>query len=42
MTGNRDPAGLAFLRDECGARFMQFIPIVARAIPETFTVAGGG
>ena len=25
----------AFLRDECGARFMQFIPIVERAAPQT-------
>jgi uncharacterized protein len=31
-----------FLRDECGARFMQFIPIVERATPETIGVATQG
>ena len=31
-----------FLRDECDARFMQFIPIVERATPETFPVANEG
>ena len=31
-----------FLRDECGAEFMQFIPIVERATPETFAVANAG
>jgi uncharacterized protein len=32
----------AFLRDECGARFMQFIPIVERATPDTLAVANAG
>ena len=32
----------AFLRDDCGAQFMQFIPIVERATPETLTVANAG
>jgi uncharacterized protein len=31
-----------FLRDECGARFMQFIPIVERATAETLPVANEG
>ena len=31
-----------FLRDECGARFMQFIPIVERATPDTLPVANEG
>jgi len=31
-----------FLRDECGARFMQFIPIVERATPETIEAANAG
>jgi len=31
-----------FLREECGARFMQFIPIVERATPETFPAANAG
>ena len=31
-----------FLRDECGARFMQFIPIVERATPQTLPVANAG
>ncbi|MGE5292956.1 MAG: SPASM domain-containing protein [Micromonosporaceae bacterium] len=31
-----------FLRDECGARFMQFIPIVERATPETLGAANAG
>jgi uncharacterized protein len=30
----------AFLRDECGARFMQFIPVVERATEQTLAVAG--
>jgi uncharacterized protein len=32
----------AFLRDECGARFMQFIPIVERASEQTLTAANAG
>ncbi len=32
----------AFLRDDCGARFMQFIPIVERATPETLAAANAG
>jgi len=31
-----------FLRDECGAQFMQFIPIVERATPETLAAANIG
>ena len=31
-----------FLRDECGARFMQFIPIVERTTPELLPVANEG
>jgi len=31
-----------FLRDECGAQFMQFIPIVERATPETLAAANEG
>ena len=31
-----------FLRDECGARFMQFIPIVERATPQTLSIANEG
>ncbi len=31
-----------FLRDGCGARFMQFIPIVERATAETFAAANAG
>ena len=31
-----------FLRDECGARFMQFIPIIERATPDTLPVANEG
>jgi uncharacterized protein len=31
-----------FLRDACGARFMQFIPIVERATPETLPIANTG
>jgi len=31
-----------FLRDECGATFMQFIPIVERATPETLAAANIG
>ncbi len=31
-----------FLRDECGATFMQFIPIVERATPETLAAANAG
>jgi serine-type anaerobic sulfatase-maturating enzyme len=32
----------AFLRDECGARFMQFIPIVERATEQTLAAANAG
>jgi uncharacterized protein len=32
----------AFLRDECGARFMQFIPIVERATGQTLAAANAG
>jgi Iron-sulfur cluster-binding domain len=31
-----------FLRDECGARFMQFIPIIERATPQTLPMANAG
>ena len=31
-----------FLRDELGATFIQFIPIVERATPETFEIADAG
>ena len=31
-----------FLRDDCGARFMQFIPIVERASPQTLAAANAG
>src|SRR3990172_7918881 len=31
-----------FLRDECGARFMQFIPIVERATAQTLPIANEG
>jgi uncharacterized protein len=31
-----------FLRDDCGARYMQFIPIVERATPETLPIANAG
>lgn len=31
-----------FLRDGCGARFMQFIPIVERATPDTLPIANEG
>ena len=31
-----------FLRDELGAGFIQFIPIIERATPETFEVADTG
>ena len=31
-----------FLRDECGARFMQFIPIVERTTPDLLPVANDG
>lgn len=31
-----------FLRDDCGARFIQFIPIVERATAQTLTVADAG
>ena len=31
-----------FLRDECGAEYMQFIPIVERATPETLAAANAG
>jgi len=32
----------AFLRDECGARFMQFIPIIERATAQTLPAANVG
>ena len=32
----------AFLRDECGARFMQFIPIVERATEQTLAASNAG
>ncbi len=32
----------AFLRDDCGARFMQFIPVVERATQQTLAVANAG
>ena len=32
----------AFLRDECGARFMQFIPIIERATGQTLAAANAG
>jgi uncharacterized protein len=31
-----------FLRDDCGAEFMQFIPIVERATPDTLAAANAG
>ena len=31
-----------FLRDECGTRFMQFIPIVERATPQSLPIANEG
>lgn len=31
-----------FLRDDCGARFMQFIPIIERATPKTLPLANQG
>ena len=31
-----------FLRDECGATFMQFIPIIERATPDTLPIANAG
>ena len=31
-----------FLRDDCGARFMQFIPIIERATGETLPIANAG
>lgn len=31
-----------FLRDECGARFMQFIPIVERATAQTLPAVDAG
>ncbi len=31
-----------FLRDQCGARFIQFIPIVERATPDTLSIANEG
>jgi uncharacterized protein len=31
-----------FLRDDCGARFMQFIPIIERATPESLPIANAG
>jgi uncharacterized protein len=43
-TANQDRGSevYRFLRDECGARFMQFIPIIERATPETLPVANAG
>jgi serine-type anaerobic sulfatase-maturating enzyme len=32
----------AFLREDCGARFMQFIPIVERATAQTLAAANAG
>jgi uncharacterized protein len=32
----------AFLRDQCGARFMQFIPIIERATAQTLPAANAG
>ncbi len=39
---NRGREVYRFLRDEAGATFLQFIPIVERATPETLAVAEGG
>jgi uncharacterized protein len=39
---NRGREIYRFLRDECGARFMQFIPIVERATPATLPMANAG
>ena len=43
-TANQDRGGevYRFLRDECGARFMQFIPIIERATIETLPAANAG
>jgi uncharacterized protein len=43
-TANQDRGSevYRFLRDECDARFMQFIPIVERATPETLSAANAG
>jgi len=32
----------AFLKDQCGARFMQFIPIIERATEQTLPIANAG
>ena len=39
---DRGRAMYRFLRDDCGARFMQFIPIIERATPQTLPVANAG
>ena len=41
-TSRRGREVYRFLRDECGAQFMQFIPIVERATPETLALANQG
>ncbi|MHB1613325.1 MAG: anaerobic sulfatase maturase [Actinomycetes bacterium] len=40
--GDRGREVYAFLRDECGARFTQFIPIVERSTPELLPLAEAG
>jgi uncharacterized protein len=40
--GDHGRAVYTFLRDELGAAFVQFIPIIERATPETFDVAETG
>ncbi len=42
VNGDHGRAVYAFLRDELGASFVQFIPIIERATPETLPVAGAG
>ena len=39
---DRGRAVYRFLRDECGARYLQFIPIVERATPRTLPMADAG
>ena len=39
---DRGRAVYRFLRDECGARYLQFIPIVERATPRTLPMANAG
>jgi uncharacterized protein len=39
---NHGRAVYRFLRDDCGARFIQFIPIVERATPESLPAADDG